>query len=260
MRILFIGDVFGRPGRNALEAHLEEIKTKYKIDFCIANGENSAGGKGLNQKIAKSLFDFGIDCITMGNHTWDNKDILSFIDEDPRVVRACNYPPNVPGKGFVVLETSTHVNVVVTQILCRVFMSNIDCPFRGADAMLEAVGEESIIICDLHGEATSEKVALGWYLDGKVSAVLGTHTHIPTADERILPQGTAYITDVGMTGSYDSVIGMDIESVTKQFISSIRSPFKIAKDNVKIAAIFLVIDESTGKAESIERLFIPVEK
>ena len=258
IRILFIGDVFGRPGRSAVEKKLQELKIEHRIDFCIANGENASGGKGLNQKVASQLFDCGIDCITLGNHAWDNKDIYTFINNEPRIVRACNYPPNLPGKGFGRFRTRTGADIIVTQLLCRVFMANVDCPFRKSDEMLREVGDGKIIICDLHGEATSEKIALGWYLDGKMSAIIGTHTHVPTADERIFPRGTAYITDAGMTGSYDSVIGMQIDPIITQFITTIRSPFKIARDNVKISAVIVAIDEYTRKAHSIERIFLPV--
>ncbi|MBD3266023.1 TIGR00282 family metallophosphoesterase [bacterium] len=259
MRILFIGDVFGRPGRHALAAHLKSFKSEKEIDFCIANGENAAGGKGLNPKVAEELFSYGVDCITLGNHTWDNKAILTIIDIDSRLVRAYNYPPNVPGFGYSVFTLSSGEEIVVTQLLCRVFMATVDCPFRGADAFFEEIGQDRIVLCDLHGEASSEKVALGWYLDGRMTAVIGTHTHIPTADERILPGGTAYITDVGMTGAYDSIIGMDIESVTNQFKTTMKSPFKIAKKNVKIAGTIVSIDETTKKATSIERFLLSAE-
>ncbi|MDX9753684.1 MAG: TIGR00282 family metallophosphoesterase [bacterium] len=256
-RILFVGDVFGRPGRHALERCLKSIKNQYRIDFCIANGENAAGGRGLNQKVAKTLYEYGVDCITLGNHAWDNKNIFTFIDSDPRIVRAYNYPPNLPGRRFTTLEVRSGLHIVVAQLLGRVFMSHVDCPFRGAEEMLREIGPGKIIFCDVHGEATSEKVALGWFLDGKVTAVCGTHTHIPTADERILPMGTAYITDTGMTGAYDSIIGMNIESVTRQFVTSMKSPFKIALDNIKVSAVVITVDETTRKAVSIERILIP---
>lgn len=256
MRILFIGDVFARWGRRLLHERLTAVKEEYRVDFCIANGENAAGGKGISQSVAKELYAAGIDAITLGNHVWDNNDVLSFIDTDPCIVRAYNFPPQVPGNGWISVEANSGQRVIVSQLCCRLFMTPVDCPFRSADALLEEIGNERIVIVDIHGEATSEKVALGWYLNGRVSAVIGTHTHVPTADERILPGGTAYITDAGMTGAYDSIIGMDIETATQRFITGMKTPFRVAKKNVKMSALLIDVDEKTGKARSIERLLV----
>lgn len=258
MRVLFVGDVFGRPGRSALEKHLQTIKKKYLVDFCIVNGENAAHGKGITQECAKQLYHSGADVITLGNHAWDNKDVFNIIDRDERLVRAYNFPPSVPGRGYVTVVTPAGYKLTVAQLCMRLFMMPVNCPFYGADALLKEIGQGHPIIIDMHGEATSEKVALGWYLDGRVSAVIGTHTHVPTADERILPKGTAYISDVGMTGAYDSVIGMDVDMSVSRFLTSMRVPYRIATDNVKISAALISIDEDTGLSQSIQRIFFDV--
>ncbi|RJP26304.1 MAG: TIGR00282 family metallophosphoesterase [Candidatus Omnitrophota bacterium] len=258
MRILFIGDIFGRPGRNAIDSHLRQIKSQYNVDFCIANSENAAAGKGITHDVARQLLNAGADVLTLGNHAWDNKDVFSFIHDERRLVRAYNYAPGLPGYGYATIETPGGITITVSQLLGRLFMKNVDCPFRKADELVDAVKDSDIIIIDIHAEATSEKVSMGWYLDGRVSAVIGTHTHIPTADERILPKGTAYITDVGMTGPYDSVIGMDIDVATQQLITTLKKPFKIAQHNVKIAGVLFDVNETTGKAKSIERILIPL--
>lgn len=257
MRILFIGDVFGRWGRNILKERLNAIKEEHRVDLCIANGENAAGGKGISTAVSQELYKAGVDAITLGNHAWDNNDVLSFIDSDPRIVRAYNYAPGVPGNGWISVEAPSGHRVIVAQLCCRLFMTAIDCPFRAVDAMLEEIGNEPIVVVDIHGEATSEKMALGWYMNGRVSAVVGTHTHIPTADERILSRGTAYITDVGMTGAYDSIIGMDIDSSMKRFITGMKTPFQVAKKNARLSAVIISVDEETGRAHAIERLLVP---
>jgi metallophosphoesterase (TIGR00282 family) len=256
MKVLFIGDIFGRPGRSLVKTHLPEIINQHHIDFCIANGENSAGGKGITRKVAHELYECGVDVITLGNHTWDNKDVLSFIDEDEKIIRPLNFNPILPGHGYTTIPFGNNDNVIVIQLCCRVFMMQVDCPFRAIDDLLDSIKRKSTIIVDLHGEATSEKMAMGWYLDGRVSAVIGTHTHVPTADERILPKGTAYITDIGMTGPYDSVIGMDIEPITNQFITAIRASFRVAKENAKFSAVIFTIDDKSKQATSIKRLFL----
>ncbi len=258
MKILFIGDIFGRPGRDALDSQLRYIKSHHHVDFCIANGENAAGGKGITYDVSKQIFNAGVNVITLGNHAWDNKDIFSFIQDEPNLIRAYNYPPGLPGNGYVTIQTPRGIKITIAQLLGRLFMKHVDCPFRKADELLQQAGDSNVIIIDMHAEATSEKVTMGWYLDGRVSAVIGTHTHIPTADERILPNGTAYISDTGMTGPYDSVIGMDIEVATQQLITTIKKPFKIAKNNVKISTVLLDVDESTGKSRSIERQLYPL--
>ncbi len=257
MKILFIGDVFARPGRAVLKDNLQSIIEEYKIDFCIANGENSAGGKGISKAVAQELYDAGVEAITLGNHAWDNKDVLSFIDTDTCIVRAYNYPLDVPGHGWTSVTAQNGCNIVVAQLCCRLYMTPIDCPFQAVDKMLEEIGNQAIILVDIHGEATSEKMALGWYMNGRVSAVIGTHTHVPTADERIMSGGTAYITDAGMTGAFDSVIGMDIETATRRFVTGMKVPFRISKHNLKVAGVVISVDEKTGNAESIERILYP---
>ncbi len=260
MRILFVGDIFGRPGRNALESNLQRIKEQYQVDFCIANIENAAGGKGVTYDVAQQILNSGVDVMTLGNHAWDNKDIFSFIQDEKRMIRPYNYVPTLPGYGYVTLTLDGGVKITVSQVLGRLFMNNVDCPFRKADELLENMTDSNVIVIDMHAEATSEKMAFGWYLDGRVSAVIGTHTHIPTSDERVLPKGTAYQTDVGMTGPYDSVIGMDIETATYQLITTVKKPFKIAKHNVKICCALIEVDEITGKAKSIERLSVSASR
>jgi metallophosphoesterase (TIGR00282 family) len=240
-----------------LEQHIRSLKSKYLIDLCVVNGENAAHGKGITQEIAKQFYHLGTDVITLGNHAWDNKDILNYIEREERLIRPYNFPPPCPGKGYVTVNLSSGRKVTVAQLCCRLFMDLIDCPFRAAERLLEEVGTDHPILIDLHGEATSEKIALGWFLDGRVSAIVGTHTHIPTADERVLPKGTAYITDIGMTGAYDSVIGMDPEIAIERFITNMRKPYTIAgNDNVKISAVVITLNDATGLAESIQRIML----
>lgn len=253
IRIFFIGDIFGRPGRNAIFKHLHAIKLEHEVDICIANCENASGGKGLAKDAAHHLFEAGIDAMTLGNHAWDNKQIFEFIDRDKRIVRAFNYPPEVPGRGLITLEVGDGIKVGVSQLMCRLYMNPTDCPFQKAKELINLMSDCHVTFIDVHGEATSEKQSLGWFLDGKVSAVIGTHTHVPTADSRILPNGTAYQTDAGMSGPYDSVIGMDIEAATHNFLSPIRAPFKVASGNVVISGVLIDVDAKSGKAVSIER-------
>jgi len=259
MRILYVGDVFGRPGRNALKALLPGMTRHYQTDFCIVNGENAAHGKGITQDIASYIFSLGVDVITMGNHTWDNKDIYNFISHDSRIIRPHNYPKELPGRGFTTLQNQAGMQITVGQVNLRLFMNPIDCPFKGVDDILQKIMPEHPVLIDIHGEATSEKVALGWYLDGRVSAVVGTHTHVQTADERVLPKGTAYITDVGMTGAQDSVIGMDVSTTIDRFLLGSRVPYQIADSNVKLHAALIDIDDKTCKANSIERICVDVD-
>lgn len=254
IRILFVGDVFGRPGRELLNRQLPPLKSALRVDLCIANGENSAGGKGITFDVAQQLYASGVDVITLGNHAWDNKNVFTFIDSDERIVRALNYPPDTPGRGATTVTLRDGIQVTVTQLIGRLFMSPADCPFRAADALLETLPPNRIVIAEAHCEATSEKQALGWHLAGRVSAVLGTHTHVPTADERILPDGTAYMTDVGMSGPYDSVIGMNIEHALYGFLWPIRKPYRIAEENLILSAALIEVDETSGRALSIERI------
>jgi len=255
MNILFIGDIVGGPGREATKLLLPELKKEYNLQFVIANAENAAGGSGITQKVAQELFDCGVDVITSGDHIWKKREIFEFINQEERILRPLNFPDGAPGRGFGVFKTKDGLKVGVINVNGRVFMEALECPFRTSLKAVEALsGQTKVIIVDVHGEATSEKVALGWYLDGKVCAVLGTHTHIQTADERILPQGTAYLTDAGMTGPYDSVIGRRIEDVLERFLTSVPTRFEVAKENIQLHGAVLDIDESSGKARSIVRI------
>jgi len=255
MKILFIGDIVGAPGREAIKKLLPGLKKEYALNFVIANAENAAGGSGITPKVAEELFASGVDVLTSGDHIWKKREIFEIINQEGRILRPLNFPEGAPGSGFGIFKTSQGQKLGVININGRVFMEPLECPFKTSLPAQEALaGETKIIIVDIHAEATSEKIALGWYLDGKVSAVLGTHTHIQTADERILPQGTAYITDVGMTGPCDSVIGRRIEDVLSKFITSIPVRFEVASENVQLQAVVVDIDENTGKARSIIRV------
>lgn len=255
MKILFIGDIVGNPGREAVNKLLPSLKKEHNLDFVIANAENAAGGSGITPFVAKDLFDSGVDVITSGDHIWKRREIFEIIAKEGRILRPINFPVGAPGRGWAVFKAKNNLKIGVMNVQGRVFMEALDCPFKASrEAQEELAKETNIIIVDIHAEATSEKVALGWYLDGKVSAVLGTHTHIQTADERILPAGTAYITDVGMVGPLDSVIGRRIEDVLERFVTSIPTRFEVAKDNIQAQGVVLDINESTGKAVSIIRV------
>ena len=266
MRILFIGDIFGRPGRNIVKDRLPGLVKDRAIDLVIANGENSAGGFGITGALAEDLFELGIDVITTGNHIWDKKEIFEYMTvpadshlRGRRVLRPANYAVGTPGFGLYQGELPTGQRYAVMNLQCRVFMSSCDDPFRKADELLGHIERESgakVILLDLHGEATSEKVALGWYLDGRITAVIGTHTHIPTADERILPHGTAYQTDVGMSGPYDSVIGVEKELVLARFLTGMPGKFEPAKGNPKMCAALISCDGATGRAHHIQRIML----
>jgi len=253
MKVLFIGDIVGKPGREAVGLVLPSLKEKENIEFVIANGENSAGGFGITPNVAEEIFSFGVDTITLGNHTWDRKEVKEIID-DPRIIRPANYPRDVPGHGYSIFITPNKIKLAVVCIMGRVYMQNLDCPFRVLDDIIDKISQETNnIIVDVHAEITSEKQSIGWFLDGKVSAVIGTHTHVMTADERLLPLGTAYITDCGITGSFDSVIGIKKELALKKFILQMPVKFEIAEENVVLQSVIIDIDESTGKARSIRR-------
>lgn len=254
MRILFIGDIVGNPGRKAVKTLIPSLRKEYDIDFCIVNGENAAGGSGITYVVAQELYNSGADGITLGNHTWSKKEITNFIDSDSKIVRPANYPCELPGKGSAVLS-SAKGKIGILNVQGRVYMDNIDCPFRAAEKELEYLKSFTrIILVDFHAEATSEKCALAWYLDGRVSCVLGTHTHVQTADERILPFGTGYITDVGMTGPYDGILGVDREIIIEKFLTHMPLRFEVAKGPVQFNAVVLEIDEKNGKTIRIERL------
>ncbi len=255
MRIIFIGDIVGKGGRNAVKALLPSIINKFKLDFVIANGENAAGGFGITEKIANDLFNIGINVITTGNHVWDKKEFIPEISKIDRIIRPSNYPPGVPGYGSVVIQTNNGIKIGVLNLSGRVFMSNIDCPFRkGMEEIKKLKEQTNIIIVDFHAEATSEKIAFGYYVDGNVSAVIGTHTHVQTADEKILPGGTAYITDVGMTGPVNSIIGIEIDQIIQRFLTNMPMRFEVAKGDCTLSAVILEINEETGKATAIQRL------
>lgn len=244
MNILFVGDVVGRPGRNYLKKNLPVLKEKYDVDFTIVNGENCAGGVGITKSTYDELLSYGVDIITLGNHAWAKKEIFEFIEESDCLVRPANYPSGTPGKGYRIVEKAGK-RIAVVNLCGRVFMDCIECPFKTTDEILEKIKDETdLIIVDFHAEATSEKLALGWYLDGKVTAVLGTHTHVQTSDERILPGGTAYITDVGMTGPKDSILGVDRNIVVRKFITGLPERFEVAKDEAFLGAVVIQVDEN----------------
>lgn len=260
LNILFIGDIIGRKGRNLLEDILPELKKENKVDLVIANGENAAAGFGLTQKIYNKLLEIGIDVVTTGNHVWDIKDFINEIADCPKVVRPANYPPGVPGKGHLTVEVNK-IKIAVINLSGRVFMPSLDCPFRKAEEILKELPEDvKVKIVDIHGEATSEKTAMGWFLDGKVSAVIGTHTHVQTADEKVLPQGTAYITDVGMAGAYNSVIGVEVAPILQRFLTSMPTKFEAEKKGPGLFnAVLLTVDSDSGKAEKIKRIYDVIE-
>jgi metallophosphoesterase (TIGR00282 family) len=262
LRILFIGDIFGRPGRAIVKERLSSLVKEYSIDLVLANGENSAAGFGITPPLAEELFDLGVDVITSGNHIWDKREIIDFFQladgnahsPSRRLLRPANYAPDLPGKGLYEGRKGG-VTYAVINLQGRVFMPSNDDPFRKADELIKQV-KAKVIFVDLHAEATSEKVSLGWYLDGRVTAVVGTHTHIPTADERVLPGGTAYITDVGMTGPFDGVIGVKKELVVGKFLNNMPVRFEAATGDVRLCAVVVDCDETTGKARSIKRLMV----
>ncbi len=259
MNILFIADIVARPGRWAVSQLLPDLKRSHQIDFTIANVENAAGGFGLTKEIAKKTHSYGVDCLTSGNHIWDRKDIYPYLDEDNRILRPANYPPHAPGRGTGIFQTVGGHKIGVLNIQGRVYIKEIDCPFRVAKEEIKKLKEETqIVIVDLHAEATSEKIALGWFLDGEASAVLGSHTHVQTADETILPEGTAYITDAGMTGAHDSVIGIKKEDALARFLMQIPRRFTPAKKDIKFCGVLVKVDGETGKALEIERIKIDV--
>ena len=256
MHVLFIGDVVGEPGRRAIKELVPKISKREGIDFVIANGENAAGGSGITPMLADELFQSGVDVITTGDHVWKKKELIERLDSDARILRPANYPKGANGFGSTVIESAhTGVQVGVINLLGRVFMQALECPFRVVKEELNKIkNKTNVIIVDIHAEATSEKIALGWYLDGTVSAIFGTHTHVQTADEKILPNGTAFITDVGMTGPFDSVIGRNKEAVLAKFITQMPTKFDTADGDIRLQGAIVDIDEKTGKANSIKRV------
>lgn len=256
MKVLFFGDVVGGLGRRAIKKCINELKREYEIDFAIANGENSAGGLGLTYKTAADLFNMGIDAITLGNHTWSRREIVNFIDNDLNIVRPVNYSSELPGRGYIVIKNEkNNKKLGIINAQGQVYMDPIASPFRACESVLSEIKKETkSVVVDFHAEATSEKCAMAWFLDGKVSAVLGTHTHVQTADERILPCGTSFITDVGMTGPHESVIGMSVDLIVKKFLTQFPEPYTTATGSVQLNAVVIEIDEKTGKSMSIERI------
>ncbi len=256
MKVLFIGDIIGRPGRNYLKAQLHAIIERYGVDLVIANAENAAGGFGITEKAAEELFSYGIHVLTSGNHIWDKKEAVQYLQKEDRILRPFNYPPGTPGIGSLVYPLHGK-KVAVLNLQGRVFMPNIDCPFRTADEEIKRLSKETdIVFIDFHAEATSEKIAMGYYLDGRASAVIGTHTHVQTADERVLPKGTAYITDVGMTGPKDSTIGVKNEQVLDRFLYSMPTRFEVAKGPIEFSAVVVEVNEENGRSTAIQRLQI----
>lgn len=255
MRILFIGDIVGQAGRAAVGKFVPALRDEFAADFVIANAENAAGGLGITKETARELFSAGVQCITMGNHTWSKREAIDFIAQEPRIIRPANYPPGTPGAGWGIFPVGD-AKLAVMNLLGRIFMEPIDSPFLAADAALAAIREETpCVLVDFHAEATSEKQAMAWHLDSRVSAVLGTHTHVQTADERILPGGGAAITDVGMTGPLDSILGMRREAVLERMVTLIPARFDIAPGpRVTLSAVLMEIDNPTGRATSIERI------
>jgi len=255
MKVLFVGDLVGRAGRTILKRQLPRIKEANEIDFTVANVENAAGGFGLTPGLADEILDLGVDVMTSGNHIWDRKELYDYFPRQTRLLRPGNYPTGTPGYYKFVGNDRRGRRIAVMNLQGRVFMPSIDCPFRMAEEEVSKLAERaSAILIDFHAEATSEKKAFGWFMDGRVSAVVGTHTHVPTADARILPNGTAFISDVGMTGSNDSVIGMTVESVLPRFLTGLPSRFEVASDSPRLNCVVLDIDENSGRARTIELL------
>ena len=266
MRILFVGDIFGRPGRTIVHERLPELQAEHGVELTIANGENAAGGFGITPQIAEELFELDIDVITTGNHIWDKREIIDYMNSANgneaslarRVLRPANYPAGTPGHGWYQGNTRSGVPYAVLNLQGRVFMANNDDPFRITDDLLRRTTAK-VILVDIHAEATSEKIALGWYLEGRVTAVLGTHTHVPTADEKVLPGGTAVQTDVGMTGPYESVIGVQKDQIVQRFLTNMPARFEVASNDVRLCATLIDCDPVSGRATGVERIMLRQE-
>jgi hypothetical protein len=257
MRVLFIGDIVGKAGRRALREGISGLIDRFRIDLTIANVENAAGGFGITESVCEEIFSLGVNVLTSGNHIWDKKESLKYIMMEKRLLRPANYPDEVPGYGSIVTETNSGEKIAVINISGRVFMQSLDCPFRTAQRELALLKKETkVIVVDFHAEATSEKSAFGWFLDGEASAVIGTHTHVQTADERILPNGTAFITDVGMTGPINSVIGIKKDLIINRFLTQMPVRFDTAKGTAIISCVVIEIDSDTGRSKDIKRLQI----
>jgi metallophosphoesterase (TIGR00282 family) len=256
MIILFVGDVVGSSGRQMIQDYVPKLKKKYSPTVTIINGENAAGGRGITEKIYRSFLEVGAQAVTLGNHAWDNREIFEFIDNAKYLVRPANFPEGTPGKGLIFLNCNG-IEVAIINLQGRTFLPPLDCPFKKVDDLIaQAKKRTSIIFIDFHAEATSEKQALGWYVDGRATAVVGTHTHVQTADNRILPNGTAYITDVGMTGPYDGILGMERGAVLKKFLTALPVRFEVAEGRTQLSAVLIDVNPSTGKASRIERILL----
>ncbi|MFY0542699.1 TIGR00282 family metallophosphoesterase [Brevibacillus sp. H7] len=256
MKLLFIGDIMGAPGREIVKEYLPLLKRKFQPAFIVANGENSAHGRGITEKIAKELFDAGVHAITLGNHAWDNKEIFDYIDSEPRLIRPANFPEGAPGKGITYIK-QPEGELAVINLQGRAFLPPLDCPFNVADRLVEQARKRTkLIFVDFHAEATSEKQALAWYLDGRISALVGTHTHVQTGDERLLAQGTGYLSDVGMCGPMDGILGMEREAVIKKFLTQLPVRFEVATGPAQLNAVLITLDKNTGQTRKLERIRI----
>ncbi len=259
MKILFIGDIVGKPGREAVQNLLNKMISDYRVEFTIANGENAAGGMGVTPDIARELLGQGVDVLTSGNHIWAKKEILPFLEVEKRLLRPANYPPQVPGRGVGLFPSRNGEKIGVINLEGRVFMKHLDCPFRTVEREVEGLRKEAhIILVDFHAEATSEKIAMGWFLDGRVTAVIGTHTHVQTSDEKILEGGTAYITDVGMTGPQDSVIGIRKQVALNRLLTQIPWKYDVATGSTELQGVLIEVDRETGKSSDIQRIKVPL--
>ena len=263
MNILFVGDIFGSAGRRIVREHIGHVRQAHRVDLVVINAENAAGGFGLTPQVAEDIFDLGADVLTTGNHVWDKRELIDYLNSVPadsqqrprRVLRPANFQPGLPGHGVFEGTTQGGVDYAVVDLQGRVFMNSTNDPFHAADALLAGI-KAKVIVVDFHAEATSEKVAMGWYLDGRVTAVLGTHTHVPTADERVLPGGTAYQTDVGMSGPYDSIIGVEKDLALHKFLTGMPGKFEAAKGNPKMCAALVACDPLNGRASAIQRIML----
>ncbi len=254
MKILFLGDIVGNPGREAVAKHVPAMRKNGEVDLVVVNGENAAGGSGITENVARELFAFGCDVITLGDHVWDKRDVYPYLNSEAHIVRPANFSSEAPGRGVCVIDIKG-VKVAVIALLGRTYMKYLtNCPFRALDAVLGSLAGVKVILVDMHAEATSEKVTMGWYADGRASAVLGTHTHIQTADEKILPKGTAYITDAGMTGPYDSVIGQIKERIIERYLTGLPNKFEVAPHQATLCGVLVDVDEATGQARGIVRV------
>jgi metallophosphoesterase (TIGR00282 family) len=261
MNILFIGDIFGRPGRDLVRRGLRPLVERHEVDLVVANVENAAGGFGITREMGDAIAGYGVDVMTTGNHVWDKKEAMDYVAAEPRLLRPANYPAGAPGRGSFLARTADGRSVGVLNLMGRVFMAALDDPFAAALREIKAFeGRTRVILVDFHAEATSEKQAMGWHLDGRVSAVIGTHTHVQTADERILPKGTAYLTDAGMTGPHDSIIGTEPALALARFTTGLPTRFEPANGNPRLHGVVLTVDEATGRATSITRLGYPMDE